>query len=102
MNNNNNITEPDIKNIDVLSQLEHQIQIQETKESGWIFDKIYSLQIILCKTGELNGSNHDKSPLRSNANLNLENIDKCCSLGSILAYFHPCENSHSSRVRNYI
>ena len=35
----NNLTESDIDNIDVRSQLEHQIQIQETKESGWIFDK---------------------------------------------------------------
>ena len=30
----NNLTESDIDNIDVRSQLEHQIQIQETKESG--------------------------------------------------------------------
>ena len=36
---NHNLTESDIDNIDVRSQLEHQIQIQETKESGWIFDK---------------------------------------------------------------
>ena len=31
---NNNLTETDINNIDVKSQLEHQIQVQETKESG--------------------------------------------------------------------
>ena len=37
---NNNLTETDINNIDVKSQLEHQIQVQETKETGWIFDKI--------------------------------------------------------------
>ena len=36
---NNNLTESDIDNIDIRSQLEHQIQIQETKEPGWIFDK---------------------------------------------------------------
>ena len=35
---NHNLTESVIDNIDVKSQLEHQIQIQETKESGWIFD----------------------------------------------------------------
>ena len=40
LKNNNNLTESDIDNIDVRSQLEHPIQIQETKESGWIFDKI--------------------------------------------------------------
>ena len=33
LNNNHNLTESDLKNIDVNSQLEHQIQIQETKES---------------------------------------------------------------------
>ena len=42
---NNNSTETDINNIDVKSQLEHQIQVQETKESGWIFDKINSMKI---------------------------------------------------------
>ena len=39
MNINNNLTENDIDKIDVKSQLEHQSQIQETKESGWIFDE---------------------------------------------------------------
>ena len=34
LNINNNLTESHIDNIDVKSQLEHQIQIQETKESG--------------------------------------------------------------------
>ena len=42
---NHNLIESDIDNIDVRSQLEHQIQIQETKESGWIFDKINSMKI---------------------------------------------------------
>ena len=36
---NNNLTESDIDNIDIRSQLEDQIQMQELKESGWIFDK---------------------------------------------------------------
>ena len=35
---NHILTESDIENIDVSSQLEHQFQIQETKESGWILD----------------------------------------------------------------
>ena len=46
---NNNLTESDINNIDVRSQLVHQIQIQETKESGWIFDKINSMKISFIK-----------------------------------------------------
>ena len=53
---NQNLTESDIDNIDVRSQLEHQIQNQETKESGWIFDKINSMKISFYKTEELNGS----------------------------------------------
>ena len=36
---NHNLTESDIYDIDVKYQLEHQIQVQETKDSGWIFDK---------------------------------------------------------------
>ena len=40
LNINNNLTETDINNIGVKSQLEHQIQIQETKKSGWIFAKL--------------------------------------------------------------
>ena len=42
---NNNLTESDIDIIDVRSHLEQQIQIQETKESGWMFDKINSMKI---------------------------------------------------------
>ena len=45
LNINHNLTETDIGNIDVKSQLEHQIQIQETAESGWIFDRIKSMKI---------------------------------------------------------
>ena len=45
LNINHNLTESDINNIDVRSQLEHQIQVQETKESGWIFGKINSTKI---------------------------------------------------------
>ena len=44
LNINNDLRESDIDNIDVKSQLVHQIQIQETKESGWIFDKINSMK----------------------------------------------------------
>ena len=42
---NNNLTENNMNDTHVKSQLEHQIQIQETKESGWIFDKINSMKI---------------------------------------------------------
>ena len=101
LNIKNNLTETDIIKKDVKSQLEHQIQIQETKESGWIFDKINSMKIRFYKTGELNGSSYIKIPLRTNALINIKNEDKYCFIWSILASLHPCENDHPNRVSNY-
>ena len=69
-----NLTEPDIDNIDVGSQLEHQIQNQEMKESFY-------------KTGEINGTSYVKIPLRSSAILNTRNNDKYYFIWSILAVF---------------
>ena len=99
---NNNLTESDIDNIDVRPQLQHQIQNQEMKESGWIFDKINSMKISFYKTTKLNGSSYVKIPLRSSAILNIQNNDNNCFIWSILASLHPCENTHPSRVNNYI
>ena len=99
---NHNLTESDIDNIDVISQLEHQKQILETKESGWIFDKINSLKISFYETTEINGSSYVKIPLRSSAILNIQNNDKYCFIWSILASLHPCENTHPSRINNYL
>ena len=73
-----NLTESDIDNIDVRSQLEHQTQIQEAKESGCIFDKINSMKISFYKTVELNGTSYVNIPLRSNAILNIQYNDKYC------------------------
>ena len=98
----NSLTESDIDNIDVRSQLEHQIQMQELKDSGWIFDKINSMKISFYKTTELNGTSYVKNPLRSNAILNVQNNDKYCFIWSILASLHPCENNNASRVNNYV
>ena len=78
---NHNLTESDIENIDVRSQLEHQKQVQETKESGWIFDKINSMKISFYKSAELNGTSYVKIPLRSNAILKIQNNDKYCFFG---------------------
>ena len=75
---NHNLTESVIDNIDVRSQLEHQIQIQETKESGWIFDKINSMKLSFYKSTELDGTSYVKIPLRSNAISNIRNKDKYC------------------------
>ena len=101
LNINHNLTRTDIDNIDIRSPLEHQIQQQEMKDSGWRFDKINSMTIDFYKTNEMNGSNYIKIPLRSNAILNVENNDKYCFLWSILAYLHPCNNNHPNRVSNY-
>ena len=84
---NHNLTESDIDITDVRSQLEHRIQIQETKESGWIFDKINSRKISLYKTGELNGSSYIEIHLGSNAVLNIENNDKYCFIWSTFGFF---------------
>ena len=94
LNVNNNITETDVNNIDVKSQLEHQFQNQETKESGWIFDKIISMKIRFHKTGELDGSSYVKIPLGSNALITIKNNEKYFSVWSILACLHPCDNDH--------
>ena len=98
---NHNLTESDIDNIDIRSQLEHQIQIQETKESGWIFDKINSMKLSFYKTEELNGTSYVNIPLRSNAIINIRNNDKFCFIWSILASLHPCEIDHPNGVNNY-
>ena len=99
---NHNLTQTDIDNIDIQSPLEHQIQQQEMKNSGWRFDKINSMTKYFYKTGEMNDSNHVKIPLRSNAILNIENYDKYCFIWSKLASLHPCNNNHPNRVSNYM
>ena len=101
MNNNQNLTQSDLDKIDIKSPLEHQIKKQEMKDSGWRFDKLYSITLYFYNTIEMNGSNYVKIPLRSNAILNIENNDKYCFLWSILAYLHPCNNNHPNRVSNY-
>ena len=98
----NNLTEPDIDNIDVRSQLDHQIQMQELKDSGWIFDKVNSMKISFYKITELNGTSYDKIPLRTSAILNVQKNDKYCFIWSILASLYPCEISNPSRVNNYV
>ena len=70
---NQNLTETDIDNIDVKFQLEHQVQNQEIKESGSIFDKKnISKKIRFQKTIDLDGSSNVKTTFRSNALLKIE------------------------------
>ena len=98
---NQNLTQTDINNIDVVSPLEHGKQQQEMKDFGWRLDKINSMTIYFYKTNEMSGSIYVKIPLRSNAILNIESNDKYCFLWSILAYLRPCNNIHPNRVSNY-
>ena len=73
---NHNLTQSDLDKTDNKSLLEHQIQQQEMKDSGWRFDKINSMTIFFYKTSEMDGRSYVKISLRSNAILNIENIDK--------------------------
>ena len=102
LNFDQNLTESDIDNIGIRFQLEHQFQIQETKETGWIFDKINSMKISIFKTGELNGSSYVEIPLRPSAILIFQTSDKNCFIWSVLASLHPSEKTHPSRVKNYL
>ena len=102
LNINHNLTQTDIDNIDFKNALEHQIQQKVMKVSGWRFDKINSMKIYFYKTGEVNVSNYVKIPLRPNAILNIENIDKFCFIWSILASLHPCIKIQPNRFSNYI
>ena len=49
----------------------------------------------------MRGSNYVKILLRSNAILNIKNIDKYCSIWSLLAHIHPCNNNHPRKVSKY-
>ena len=100
MNIIHNLTETDTNKIDVKSPLEHQIQQQEIKTSVWGFEKINTMTIYFYKTGELKGSNCVKTPLRSDAILNIEINDKYCFVWSILASPHPCNDNHPKRFSN--
>ena len=60
LNINHDLTESDHDKIDIKSPSKHQIQQQELKDYGWIFDKINSMTVYFCKTGEFNDSNYIK------------------------------------------
>ena len=53
------------------------------------------------KRGKLNCSSYNRTPLRSSASTNIQNIDKYCFIWSVLACLHPCENDHHNRVSSY-
>ena len=59
------------------------------------------MKIIFYKTGELNGSRYVLIPLRTNANLNIESIDKYCFLWSKSTGLYPCKDDHPSKVKKY-
>ena len=101
LNINHKSTESDLNEIDVRSPLEHQIQQQEMKDSGWSFDKIISMTVYFYKTGEMDSRSYVKIPMRNSAILIVENGDNYCFLWSVLAYLHPCNIIHPNKVSNY-
>ena len=100
LNINKNLTESDIDNIDVRSQIKQQIQNQEVKDSDWRFDKVTSMTVYFFWTTEVNPSTYVKILLRSSAILNFEKGDYCF-IWSILASLHPGKYNHPNRVSNY-
>ena len=50
------LTETDFEKIDVKCHIEHEIEVQETEKSGFIFDKNNTMKSKFFDTGELNGS----------------------------------------------
>ena len=67
MNNNQILGEFGFDKNDVKSQLVNQIQNEETKDTGWIFDKNDLMKATFCETSGLNESNYVKNTLRKSA-----------------------------------
>ena len=61
LNSNRNLAGSDIDDFGVRTQLEKQIQNQESKDSGWRFDKVNSMPIQFHKTTELNSKLYEYS-----------------------------------------
>ena len=96
----NNLTQSEIDNVNIQWDLESRIQNLETKESGWVFQRVNSMTISYYSIGNMDGSSYVKIPLRSSAIVNTKNDDKYCFLWSILAKLQPCENNNPIRVSN--
>ena len=101
LNKINNLTQSEIDNVNIQWDLESRILNLETKESGWVFQRVNSMTISYYNIGNMDGSSFVKIPLRSSAIVNIKTDDKYCFLWSILAKLHPCENSNPIRVSNY-
>ena len=70
--------ESDIDKINVRCQQKRQMPNQETKDSGWRFDKIDTMSICFYKTTELGGSSCIKSQIQSSIVLINESDDEFC------------------------
>ena len=95
---NRNFTESDIDFITIRCQLEHQIQKQETKDSGSVYHQNNSNTTYFYETTKKNEWNYVKSLLRSSTILIFENDDKYCFFCLILASVHLCKNNQPKRV----
>ena len=105
LNMTNNLTQSEIDNTNIQWDLEARKQILEMQESGRVFQRVNSMTISYCNTGNMDGSSYVEVPLRSSAVLNIKKDDKYCFLWSILAKLYPIsdsKNGHATRVSSYV
>ena len=97
----NILTRLQLNDIDIMTELDNEIETRDMEGSGWNVQGINHLKIYFHKTNPINGQTYVKFPIRSNAILNIQNIDTYCFLWSILASIHPV-NKDPQRVSKYI
>ena len=93
------ITEYDIHKNDFKSQIEQQIQNQESMGSGWRFDRINSMTKYFIKTTELNGWSFVKISWKPSAVWNIQNDDSYCYIWSTLAHLHCLTDSKNEQPK---
>ena len=99
----NNLTRLQLDDLDNMTDLENEIENRDMEGSGWNIQGINHLKIYFLKTNVINGSTYITFPLRTNAILNIQNVDTFCFLWSILANIHPInDKNHPYCVSKYI
>ena len=86
------LTESDIDNNGIWSQLQQQIQNQVTNVNGWKIDIITSTILFFFRRKWFT---FYKIMFRYSTTLNVENDDKNCFISSILASVHFCKKKSS-------
>ena len=94
----NILTRIEINDLDFSIALDNERLRRDMLGSGWNLQGINHLKIYFHKTNDINGRTYIKIPIRSNAILNIQNIDTYCFLWSILANMHPVDKIHNGLV----